>query len=427
MRAAMRQGVKHASGWLLPGVMGVSVACANPVGPGLADQVEKANHPGSGEVSCDRSSSGGRFRELSDLIRFACEEGPVLTAPEFKEQLKSRGGDALLKRLKSDSFTPEELYQDLVFFKNSQDQYVKDYAEMKSSDWKPLTEKSPCRYRVKSKAPVQEMDFGAKDSRVRFLGVRHFGSLSPGELPKAKTDLQRRLVDPVARPGVVLLEGYGNKIGRPADCQYVLQSAFTPDEQVRDEGQLSEKIAFRNRIAIYPADNQYPDESDRRLFLKKSKEFTEMEQYCFHVDFLHNYMTELSGQNGSAPEHALENAIRETYRRHPVTGGEKELGPADFRKWYKKVNGLDLPTTPEELFKDFTPSEFSPEPRATQKMADHQDLLRNESLLLAIQLAAKRYTGVGVVYGSGHLAKIGPTLEKHLQPVTNVDLTDACQ
>jgi|GEM_PF-5252908 len=210
---------------LLSGIMIASASCANTLGPGLVDQ---ANHPKLGGVSCDRSPASGGFRNLRDLIRFACDEGAALTALEFKKQLGEKGGLELLGRLKSDSFTPEELYQDLVFFKNSQDQYVKDYAALKSSDWKPNVEKSPCRYRVKGRAPVQEMVFGAGDSRVRFLGVRHFGSLSPGELLKAKVDLQGRLADPAARPGVVLLEGYGNKIGRPADCQNVLDRLSLP-------------------------------------------------------------------------------------------------------------------------------------------------------------------------------------------------------
>jgi hypothetical protein len=96
-----------------------------------------------------------------------------------------------------------------------------------------------------------------------------------------------------------------------------------------------------------------------------------------------------------------------------------------FETRYQELNGRPLPKDTATLAQDVRPLAGSTPGgslQGTNRLKDRLDLMRNQSLLAAIQTGRDLYRRPVTVYGSGHLSDVGSELEQHSKKVKNIDL-----
>jgi hypothetical protein len=266
----------------------------------------------------------------------------------------------------------------------------------------------PCEYRVKKESEVnfQEMDF----NNLSFIGTSHFSKKEEAQLPQAHQDLKNKL--DAVKPDVLLIEG--KDYGKPIECGAVLDDALSTEIQLNSEMRGTIKYGFWNQIPLIPADNQEIDEKDLAFFNGDKFAMDEAKKIFTLMSTLHLYHDNLVKNDPDALENAL------------LKSGNS-MDKASFLTYYAGLNGRDLPASADDIKQDFSPSIVAKPARASNKMADYQNEIRNQSLIKAIQLSTNKYEKPAVLYGSGHLGQVGKTLETYLGKPKNVDFDSACK
>jgi hypothetical protein len=313
-------------------------------------------------------------------------------------------------------------------------------------------EKSKCQYRVGRQGAdriLQEMRFGD----IHFLGIKHFSGIkSPKEIQEANrllderlqsirsTDVQRQL-PPYT---YILLEGHYTKYGHALSCENVLYSVFhgsregDPDEQIN-----LLRYGFLTHTPLIPADDQVIDDSDRDAFYGgDSKKVESLKKDFEFVDILHGYFAAWRSALGRQEPISADQALAEALAHSAYFDAES------FKKRYLLENGNLLPgyesskpskEDPQYLdwiqhvqqrtMLSFFPSASLPAgvPIAgSNRLVDEQDTLRNRALIRAIQVSQDNFGKATVVFGSGHLEKIGSILEREIGKAKNIDFVDDC-
>ena len=260
----------------------------------------------------------------------------------------------------------------------------------------------PWEERLKSNNDVfmKRIDIETSKGNIPFIASYHFYNLRTEEdVSQAKAELKHHF-DQI-KPTAIVIEGF--EVGTKLPCQYVLSKVFESNEMIKSEMELSVKMAFNNQIAIIPGDSQKIDEMDFIINSDFSEEeLTSLQKELQILDFLHSYHSNLR----KADPYAAKNAITEL----KVKGVHLDLNKV--KALYQELNGHELPTDANSVYRDFTPSKYLTEPRGTNLLVDKQDKVRNQGLVTAIQFGLTTYEGtIMPIYGSGHLPEVAPSLE----------------
>jgi hypothetical protein len=358
------------------------------------------------ELLCLPPSVSTPFQNKSELINYMCKTAVYLSDEDLKDELTKRDAlkaispysiDQFIKSFRSfhefNSTIPEAFNKSTPFDWKLGDQNMTEY---------------PCEYRVKKDSEInfQEMDF----KNLAFIGSSHFSKKDETQLPQAHLDLQNKLNS--VKPEVLLIEG--KDIGKPIECGAVLDDALSTEIQLNSEMRASIKYGFWNQIPLIPADNQEIDDRDLAFFNGDKFAMEEAKKVFTFLSTLHLYHDNLDKKDALA----LENALQKS---------NNTMDKESFLTYYKEMNGRDLPSVASDIKQDFSPSIVANPARESNKMADFQNEIRNQSLIKAIQISSSKYKRPAVIYGSGHLGQIGKTLESYLGKPTNVDFDSVCK
>lgn len=135
-----------------------------------------------------------------------------------------------------------------------------------------------------------------------------------------------------------------------------------------------------------------------------------------------------AGHQRINPDESLAQAIDKTHSKY--------FDADSFKAQYLSENKSALPgkeLSPQALLQKlqlaFTPSASLPpwaHASGSNRLVDEQDILRNRALIRAIQISEQNFGKATVIFGSGHLEKIGSILEKEIGNPKNIDFLDAC-
>ncbi len=363
------------------------------------------------------------FQDLQDLIRFSCDpENLKLPASEFREILAKKGARSLLEEHGPKGLSVKKFQESLFFFQEQNRLIPERYRSDPSEPWvlASSTAEQTCRFRAPagSSELVREVRF----DQTRFLGVSHLAGIKdPTELDIARSQMEEEVL--TAGTDAVLIEG--REMGQPLGCEGVLKDAFTPDASIQSESTLTIKMAFFSKVAIIPADNQFPDPEDRRYFPDEAS-YQKARSEMIFMDILSRYQGMLRKKD--RPADPLAEAIKvscQIRKYEPVPDANL------FKGKYTLLNGRSLPSDPKEIQRDIEPASMIQDPKrpvlGTNTLKDEIEPFRNQSILKAIQVSQSHYKSPTVVFGSGHLAVIGPTLESKSKQTIQIEARNGCK
>lgn len=361
-------------------------------------------------------NSGG----LEEMFRVSCqwaESDPPLSPREFQKKMKERGWDRLVESLSPEKGGVKRFQQNLYFFVRENRRVAERMKAPPNQTWKlNVTETPACKYAPK--AGTNELIQEVRFDESRFLGMKHFYKLDPEQLKQAQKDLEKRAFSGMT--DAVIIEG--REAGEPLDCAGVLRDAFTKREDMKSESTFLIQRAFFKQAAIIPGDNQYPSAADLAAFppeqypglYGEGATLASLQKDAIFMSILNRY---------ASPDSAGLEAEIETVCRN------RGVDPCVTSEWfetrYKELNGRPLPKDATTLAQDVRPIAGSTPGgslQGTNRLKDRLDLMRNQSLLSAIQTGRELYRRPVTVYGSGHLSDVGSELEQHSKKVTNIDL-----
>lgn len=375
---------------------------------------------------------------------------------EVLKNVRQLGGDKTLQSEVGMNF--DEFADEFRYFAKVNAQIPEIYQPLPKNPWDAQysdemnSRRAACQFRLGRNGmsqAVQEVRFGD----VHFVGIYHFAQIQPGpQVLSANQALDARLeqirqtdgTDNRAPATVILLEGHDLKYGQPLSCESTLNSVFSGSKQGDPDEEINlVRYGFMTKTPLIPADNQYLSDSDRDTFYNgDAKKFDSLKSDFDFVDILHNYYSFLNDayQNRHAiqPAEALEQAVARTHSsyfdaqsfkarylqedKHALPG--MELGNVSQDGEFSK-----LKASLDQLFLNFAPSASLPpelQPLGSNRLVDEQDILRNRALIRAIQVSQEKFSKATVVFGSGHLEKVGTILEQQIGKFKNVDFNDNC-
>jgi len=374
-------------------------------------------------ISGDNGRNETSFKDLNALIRFSCDpENLKLPPAEFRELLAKKGADRLLKDNGPKGLNAKKFQESLFYFNEQNSLIPSRYQSPPPESWSllPSTSDQTCRFRAPpgSTDPIREVRF----DQTRFLGVIHLAGIkNTAERDRARTRMEEDAFS--AGTDAVIIEG--REAGQPLGCEGVLRDAFTTDSKIASESTLMIKKAFFGKVAIIPGDNQFPDPEDRKYFPTEA-DYQKARQDMIFMDILSRYQGIL--RNPSAGADPLEEAIR-------VSCQIRNYQPAPdvilFHAQYAKLNGRALPKDPKEIQRDIEPASMITQPGrtplGTNLLKDEVEPFRNQSILRVIQTIQTHSKHPTVVFGSGHLAVIGPTIESKSKRTIQIDSKNGCK
>jgi hypothetical protein len=366
--------------------------------------------------------SQASFNDLNELFAFSCDpENLKLPPAEFRELLSKKGADKLLKENGPKGLGVRKFQESLFFFNEQNSLISSRFQASPAEPWNlsPSTPDQTCRFRAPpgSSESVRQVRF----DQTRFLGVKHLsGMQEPSERDQARTQMEKDAFS--SGTDAVIIEG--REMGQPLGCEGVLRDAFTADSAIASVSTLMIKKAFFANVAIIPGDNQFPDPEDRKFFPSEAA-FQKARRDMIFMDILSRYQ----GMLRKSPPIAdpLGEAIR-------VSCQIRKYEPAPdliiFNAQYARLNGRALPKDPREIQRDIEPASLIHQPGrtplGTNLLKDEVEPFRNQSILRTIQLSQEHYQRPTVVFGSGHLAVIGPTLESKSKRTIQLDSKNSC-
>jgi len=362
------------------------------------------------------------FQDLNELIRFSCDaENLKLPPAEFRELLAKKGADRLLQDNGPKGLNTKK-FQESLFYFNEQNSLIPSRFRSPPDDaWilSTPTREQTCKFRSPpdETSPIREVRF----DNTRFLGVTHLAGIQD----LSKKDWARQQMERDAFSSgtdAVIIEG--REMGQSLDCGGVLRDAFTADSAIASESTLMIKKAFFSKVAIIPGDNQFPDPEDRKFFPSEAA-FQKARQDMIFMDILSRYQ----GMLRKSPPVAdpLGEAIRVSCQ---IRNFEPATDRIMFYAQYAKLNGRALPKDPNEIQRDIEPASMITQPGrtplGTNLLKEEIEPFRNQSILNTIQASQTHYKRPAVVFGSGHLAVIGPTLESKSKRTIQMDSKNSC-
>jgi len=356
------------------------------------------------------------FQSRRQFISFICQNSQNLPVDALIEKLREHGGVEAVARSSAGEISFDDFANGLKYFLASNAAIPKEFGVTSSSDWvlNPSITDRGCKYSLGEKRVTgAEMKF----KQLSFYGSAHFFEMKEADLPTAR----RHLLDSVSKnnPNALIIEGF--EFGQPFPCEQVLSAVFTPDTETHSEWDLLQKYGFLHRIPLIPGDNQRIEDSDIPLFFSNDKaKAAQTKKDLKFIDILYFYYEALQTNSPNPLKTAISKA--QSLSREPLGVNE-----ADFKNRFKELNGSELPTDSNLVRQAFAPSVYATDPKGTNRLADLQDRLRNQSLLRAVQIATKNYARPMVVFGSGHLSAIGNDIEKSLGPPVKVDFKNTCR
>jgi hypothetical protein len=371
--------------------------------------LEKINQSNSTNVSTNSVCmplNGELPFEKKELIDYMCNTKLTTDDTALKKKLEERDAGRYFAPSTIDDFISS--FRGYTKFNES----IPEMFNVKLEDeWKLKNQNMksyPCQYRVKknSETNFQQMNF----QNVSFIGSSHFSGKKGEKLTNAQNDLKIKLAD--VKPDVLLIEG--KDFGKPIDCIAVMTDALTKDNEFTSEMRSTIKYGFWNKIPLVPADNQEIDEEDSSFMKDNQKATNNMKETYTFLETLHIYHGLLKNNDPNAIKVALEQS-------------NNSMTEEEFKKYYSKLNKRELPENPDEIQQDFCPSIVAKNERKSNRMADAQNEIRNQSLVKAIQISSMKFKNPAVIYGSGHLGQIGETLEEHLGKPTNINFESDCK
>ena len=412
------------------------------------------------------------FKNPNEFVSFFCGalEHDHQPLDQVIKTAEDRGAKILFSKMKSSMTLGgyEGFMKDFQFFWSNNAQIVNDYNRPLNPDWdqgltlEKTSNASNCHYRSKrsnslnpASPSVQQMNFG----KFSFVGINHFYDFNPqtqvSELKAANDALDARLQALRKNAGIhgkknyILLEGGKFKYGQAISCFDVLSSLFSGDpvKGDREESPNLLRYGFLTQTPLIPADGQSLNQFDAKNFYSGNTEQVDQLKKDFEfVDILHYYFSQLLKMQNGGKKISTEEALQASLNQAHAT----QYDVKSFKARYEKENGgLNqtnvFPEVPEgkgpdfitalknatqSLHLAFTPSSDLPpqvKPLGTNRMIDEQDLLRNRSLIRAIQISSQKFGTSTAVFGMGHLEKIGSVLEKNLGSRKNIDFLDDCK
>ncbi len=363
------------------------------------------------------------FQDLNELIRFSCDaENLKLPPAEFRELMARKGADKLLKENGPRGLNSKKFQESLFYFNEQNSQIPSRFRDAPDEAWtlSTPTREQTCKFRSPpgDTSPVRQVRF----DQTRFLGVKHLsGMQEPSERDQARTQMEKDAFS--SGTDAVIIEG--REMGQPLGCEGVLRDAFTADSAIASESTLMIKKAFFAKVAIIPGDNQFPDPEDRKFFPSEAA-FQKARRDMIFMDILSRYQGML--RKDPPVVDPLGEAIRVSCQ---IRNYEPAPDLIIFNAQYARLNGRALPKDPREIQRDIEPASLIHQPgrtpRGTNLLKDEVEPFRNQSILNTIQTIQSYYQRPTVVFGSGHLAVIGPTLESKSKRTIHLDSTSGCQ
>jgi hypothetical protein len=383
----------------------------------LATQFGKPGFLCAREASARTKPNPGN---LEEMFRVSCqwaESDPPLSPREFQKKMKERGWDQLVESLSPEKGGVKRFQQNLYFFVRENRRVAERMKAPRDQTWKLNVSEGPaCKYAPK--AGTNELIQEVRFDESRFLGMKHFYKLDPEQLKQAQKDLEKRTFS--GGTDAVIIEG--REAGEPLDCAGVLRDAFTKREEMKSESSFLIQRAFFKQAAIIPGDNQYPSAADLAAFppekypglYGEGATLASLQKDALFMSILNRY---------ASPDSAgLEAEIAIVCRNRGV---DPCVTSGWFETRYQELNGRPLPKDAATLAQDVRPLAGSTPGgslQGTNRLKDRLDLMRNQSLLAAIQTGRDLYRRPVTVYGSGHLSDVGSELEQHSKKVKNIDL-----
>lgn len=356
---------------------------------------------GDSNLTCKDESAP--FRGIDDFFNFVCQQSTLDDA--VVNEMKLRGGENLLGQLSNGILDLNSFKERYNFFSRTNSEIAKNFNVASDKDWviESPNNSFDCRYKVQDQhIEIQEANF----KNVYFLGIKHLYQMPPEDQKVFRSKIFEKFKNHSS--DAFIIEGY--EYGKSLSCERALRMVFTPDDFLQAESDIAIKYGFMNKIALIPGDNQHIDPEDISLFFSGDlKKVSKISRDLEFIDVLHGYYSELLKGN----KNSIQNAISQVQSRD----GKVNFDPKSFGEYYKQLNGRDLPTDPKVIYQDFTPSIYLAKPLGSNLVVDIQDDLRNRSLLKAIQVSSSVYEKPLALFGSGHLAVLGSSLEKNLGEV----------
>ena len=269
--------------------------------------------------------------------------------------------------------------------------------------------------------------------------------------------LEKVIDDSAKNKSPILLEGFSN-YGEPIPCEQTLNKLLSEpnhDQIVSESAHSNDEVTkivrygFIHNLPLIPADKQNIDSNDiNNFYQNKTEKLNKLKKNFEFMHLLHGYYGELKNIENNKDGKTLDsNEILQKVIKNE--NGKNFKTVESFKSEYKKLNGNDFPVVKvldqkekfydelkkvnDQIYQDFTPSAFlNPKMvKGTNKLTDEQDLLRNKTLIRAIQITKENFGKATAYYGSGHLAVIGPILEKKLgkpsKDPLKTDFVNACK